>query len=121
MRKSKEFGFNLIELLVVLVILGLLAGLVTPAVVGYMDGAKHKATALRITKLKSSIARYMLDTGSLPTTLNDLRERPTNTEFWLGPYSEKTDIVDGWDRPYHFTVPGDAGREYDIYFEGSSD
>ncbi|GJM11337.1 MAG: hypothetical protein DHS20C11_36130 [Lysobacteraceae bacterium] len=66
--------------------------------------------------IRSQNGPNLLDTGSLPTTLNDLRERPTNTEFWLGPYSEKTDIVDGWDRPYHFTVPGDAGREYDIFF-----
>jgi general secretion pathway protein G len=121
-RRHPAAGFTLIELLVVLVILGLLAALAGPRVVGYLGGARADTAKLQIENLKSSLDLYRLDTGSYPTTqqgLGALIRNPGNVPGWKGPYVDSpTPPADPWGTPYGYRAPGERGA-YDLYSLGS--
>jgi len=114
-------GFSLIELLVVLVIMGMLAGLVGPQVLKYVGGAKGDTARLQIEELGAGLDLYNLEVGRYPTTaegLEALVRRPDGQERWNGPYLKKKVIPkDPWDRDYHYSSPGDNGL-YDLYSLG---
>jgi len=107
-------GFTLLELLVVLVILGLLAGLVAPNLMDKFSQAKSKAARLDIEELSSVLDMYKLDVGRYPTTaegLGALVEAPASAKVWNGPYLKKKKVpVDPWSNPYHYTAPGQHGK-----------
>ena len=78
-------GFTLIELLVVLAILALLAGLVGPAVLNQLGGAKSKTAALQISEIESALEMYKLDVGRFPTNddgLEALVLQPPGVKGW---------------------------------------
>src|SRR3712207_732354 len=104
--RRREAGFTLIELLVVLVILGLLAALAGPRVVGYLGGAKSDTARLQVDNFKSSLDLYRLDTGSYPSTqqgLGALVRNPGNVPGWKGPYIDSPSLpADPWGNPYSY-------------------
>ena len=118
----RQAGFTLVELLVVLVILGLLAGLVGPQVLGYLGGSRTKTARLQIDQLGAALDLYKLDTGNYPTTqdgLHALLAPPPGSKNWHGPYLKKGDVPnDPWGNAYHYRRPGQHG-EYDLYSLGS--
>lgn len=120
--RSAEAGFTLIELLVVLVILGLLAALAGPRVIGYLGGAKSGTARLQVENFKSALDLYRLDTGSYPTTqqgLGALVKSPGNVPGWKGPYIDSPNLpVDPWGNPYSYKQPGEHGA-YDLSTLGS--
>ena len=120
--RSTEAGFTLIELLVVLVILGLLAALAGPRVIGYLGGAKSDTARLQVENFKSALDLYRLDTGSYPTTqqgLGALVRSPGNVPGWKGPYIDSPNLpVDPWGNPYSYKQPGEHGA-YDLSTLGS--
>ena len=63
-----DAGFTLIELLVVLVILGLLAAIAGPRVIGYLGGAKSDTARIQLAAFEQALDLYRLDTGSYPST-----------------------------------------------------
>ncbi len=117
--KSQQ-GFTLMELLVVLAILGLLAGLVGPQVLNTLGGAKVKTAGIQIKDLEQALEMYKLDTGRFPNTeegLNALMKKPSRASGWNGPYLKADVPLDPWSREYHYKYPGDKA-ELDIYTYG---
>ncbi len=114
-------GFSLIELLVVLVILGLLAGLVGPKVMKHLGGAKSDTAKLQIEDIGAALDVYRLETGDYPSNeegLKALVENPGDKPGWNGPYLKKKVVpVDPWGREYHYQMPGEHG-DFDLYSLG---
>ena len=115
-----EQGITLVEMLVVLAIIGLLAGLVGPAVLNQLGGAKSKTASVQIKDFEQSLEIFKLDVGRFPSTeegLSALVEKPSNVVGWNGPYLKSGVPQDPWKKPYQYKMPGDHG-EYDIFTYG---
>jgi general secretion pathway protein G len=113
-------GFTLLELLVVMVIIGLLAGYVGPKYFSQIGKSEIKATRAQIDGLGKALDQFRLDTGHYPTTeegLAALVKRPSNEPKWDGPYLTKDIPLDPWGNPYAFKSPGEHG-EYDLISYG---
>jgi general secretion pathway protein G len=110
---GRRSGFTLLELVVVIIVLGLLAGIVAPQIIGRLSEAKSTTARTQIELLSVALDGYRLDNGSYPTTeqgLAALREKPTRAPIpanWRGPYLRKTVPMDPWGRPYLYRVPGE--------------
>lgn len=111
--KAGTGGFTLVELLVVLAILTLLAGIVGPRVLGQLGGAKSKTAGVQIADIDKALEIFKLDVGRFPTTeegLEALVKRPaTVSSGWAGPYLKGTLPNDPWGRPYRYQGPGPDG------------
>ncbi|HXH03633.1 MAG TPA: type II secretion system major pseudopilin GspG [Candidatus Competibacteraceae bacterium] len=122
-RALRQTGFSLIELLVVLVILGLLAGIVAPQFIGEGDKARPKVAKQQIESLGTALDTYKLDVGRYPNTAEGLRalvEKPAGSNRWNGPYLRKSGIPkDPWDNDYQYRSPGENGRPYDLLSFGA--
>jgi len=119
MGKARGRGFTLVELLLVLVILALIAGLVLPGIIGKAESAKIKAASSQISRISMSVESFYLDTGSAPSSLEDLVNEPSGVTGWNGPYIKNTLLKDPWGEAYKFSVPGDHGAEFDIWSYGA--
>lgn len=120
MRKQAA-GFTLLELLVVIVIIGLLAGLVAPRYFDQVGKSNTKIARAQIDSLEKALDQYRLDVGSYPNTdpgLAALNTRPQNLEKWAGPYLKKGVPPDPWGVRYIYKSPGDHG-DYDLSSLGS--
>lgn len=106
-------GFTLVELLVVLAILGLLAGLVGPRVMKFFGSSKSKTAALQIADLVATLDLYRLEIGHYPTQnqgLEALVSDPGDTSNWNGPYLKKAKVPkDPWGNEYQYRFPGEHG------------
>lgn len=121
-----EKGFTLIELMVVIVILGILAGLIVPRIMGRPDEARRAKARIQIESLETALKLYKLDNGNYPTTeqgLQALVEPPsvgTPLKNWRqGGYLEKGKVPkDPWDRDFIYISPGVHG-DYDLSSRGA--
>ncbi|MBI5179228.1 MAG: type II secretion system major pseudopilin GspG [Nitrospinae bacterium] len=114
MRKNvlrETAGFSLIELLVVMVIIGLLAGLVGPRLFRHVDTAKQKDASAQIAMLEEALDLYRLDHHKYPATEEGLASLKT--------YLKKEVPSDPWGNPYHYKSPGEEEREYEIVSNGA--
>lgn len=119
-RHFQARGFTLLELLVVMVIIGLLAGYVGPRVFGQLAKSEVKAARAQIDGLQKALDQYRLDVGRYPGSgqgLTALVGRPANEPRWAGPYLNKALPLDPWQRAYQYRSPGDHG-EYDLWSLG---
>jgi general secretion pathway protein G len=115
-------GFTLIELMVVIIILGLLAAIVMPRVVGETDRARYEQAKVQMRILEDALKRYKLDNGVYPSTeqgLDSLVRKPATgilPRNWPeGGYLDKTEIpIDPWGNQYIYISPGLHSPDYDI-------
>jgi general secretion pathway protein G len=120
-------GFTLIELMVVVVILGILAGLIIPKIMGKPEEAKRLKARMQIEQLEQALKLYYLDNGEYPTTeqgLNSLVEKPATEPVpkrWKeGGYLEKKKIpADPWDNPFVYISPGVHDKDFDLVSYGA--
>jgi general secretion pathway protein G len=102
--------------MIVLFILGLLAALVAPRLIGQVGKAKQKSALAQINLLATTLDLLYLDVSRYPTTeegLKILRDKPDNLPAWSGPYLDKPIPNDPWGRAYIYKSPGEHGP-YDL-------
>jgi general secretion pathway protein G len=115
-KRRAQSGFTLLELLVVMVIIGLLAGYVGPRYFAQVGKSEAKAALAQIDALEKAVEQYRLDVGRYPSNeegLNALFVRPANEAKWQGPYLKKMPPPDPWGRAYIYRLPG-AGADFEI-------
>ncbi len=120
-KRHRDAGFTLIELMIVLFILGLLAALVAPRLMGRVGKAKQKTAQTQIQMLATALDLFHLDVGRYPTDeegLKSLYSKPESTPGWSGPYLDKQAPKDPWGREYTYKCPGEHGP-YDLYSMGA--
>ena len=109
----KSKGFTLLELLVVIVIIGLLAGYVAPRYFSQVGRSEIQVARVQIESLEKALDQYRLDMRHYPSAeqgLDALVARPSNEPNWNGPYLKKIVPNDPWGRPYVYRVPGEKGE-----------
>ena len=120
-RRRAGRGFTLLELLVVMVIIGLLAGIVAPQYFSQLGKSNAKVAKAQIESFGQALDQYRLDVGQYPNGeqgLIALRAAPSNTPKWAGPYLKRDIPVDPWGNAYLYKAPGQHG-EYDLVSQGS--
>jgi general secretion pathway protein G len=119
-------GFTLIELMVVVLILGILAAIIAPRIIGRTDDARVTEAKVQIKNLETALKLYKLDSGTYPATeqgLEALIEKPATgviPKKWReGGYLEVKKIpLDPWGSPYIYISPGLHG-DYDLISFGA--
>ena len=109
----KSPGFTLLELLVVIVIIGLLAGYVAPRYFSQVGRSEVQVARAQIESLEKALDQYRLDLRRYPSAeegLDALVAKPSSAETWSGPYLKKAVPMDPWGRAYVYRVPGEKGE-----------
>ena len=118
MRKTR--GFTLLELLVVIVIVGLLAGYVAPKYFSQVGKSEVKVARAQVESLEKALDQFRLDMRRYPTAeegLEALVAKPANATTWSGPYLKKAVPNDPWGHAYVYRTPGAKG-EFDLFSYG---
>ncbi len=112
----------MIELMVVMVILGLIAGLVGPRFFGRADVAKVQTAETQIEMMRSAVNLFYLDVGRLPSTEEGLRSlvyKPSEAEYWQGPYLENEVPLDPWRNAYQYQRVKSGISEFSLFSLGA--
>lgn len=124
-KKHGIYGFTLLEMLVVMVIIGLLAGLVGPRIFGKVDSSKIQTAKVQIKMLESSLQIMRLDIGTIPDGEQALRWLTTKPDdqkiarVWKGPYLDGQLPMDPWNNPYKIVTPGYDGKAFSVISFGA--
>lgn len=118
---KNEKGFTLIEILLVVIIIGILVSLVAPRLAGRSEEARKQAAKADIDGgLALAIDMYEVDSGRYPSRLDDLIDKPSDSQNWKGPYLKKSALPkDPWGSAYVYRKPGSRNTEsYDLFSPG---
>lgn len=119
--RTRRRGFTLLELLLVLVILLVLAGLVVPKFANRGEQARETAAKTDIETISTALDTFEIDNGRYPTSeegLDALMQAPASLDNWNGPYLRR-EPKDPWGNDYVYRYPGQKNRDgYDLYSFG---
>lgn len=122
--KKSENGFTLIEIMVVVIILSILAGIIIPRIAGRPEEARRTKAAVQIKQLEGALNLFKIDNGFYPSTeqgLESLVSAPTSGEepqnYKDGGYMKKLPN-DPWGNPYAYLSPGEFG-DFDLISFGA--
>ena len=123
-RNAKRRAFTMIEIMAVIVIIGILAGIVAVSVVGKIDKARVISTKASLKMLHSAVIQFKLDTGRYPTEeegLQALIEQPTDVTGWnTGGYLETTSLPkDAWGNDFIYQLFPESGKPFVIISYGA--
>lgn len=122
--QTRQRGFTLIEIMVVVAIIGLLAAVVTMNLIGNVDTANASKARSDIRTLEIALDLYKIDNNRYPTTEQGLEALvtrpadPTLTRWKDGGYVKRLS-KDPWGKPYQYEYPGTHGGTYDLYTLGA--
>ena len=125
LRVRVDHGFTLLEMLVVLVIIGLVAGLVGPRLFSKVDSSKVQTAGVQIKLLRGAIETLRMDMGKYPPVdvglgmLVTPPADPTLSPRWKGPYLDESVPLDPWGNAYQYAIPGTDGRPFSIVSLGA--
>ena len=124
-RNAKRRAFTMIEIMAVIVIIGILAGIVAVSVVGKIDKARVISTKASLKMLHSAVIQFKLDTGRYPTEeagLQELIEQPTDVTGWnTGGYLETTSLPkDAWGNDFVYQLLPESGKPFVIISYGAN-
>ncbi len=118
--RAGRYGFTLTELLVVMVIIVLLAGMAVTVVPKRIEEARESKTKAEIRTVEQAITQYQIHCQDAPSQSDGLKalvQSPTDSDHssrWKGPYLERGVPKDGWNRDYVYRSPGKDKRDYDL-------
>ena len=124
-KPARHGGFTLLEMLVVLVIVGLLAGLVGPRLFSKVDQSKVTTAQTQVKLLRGAVESLRLDIGRYPAGdegLSLLTRRPAEAGLaarWRGPYLDDVLPLDPWGQPYQYAAGGSDGQPFALYSFGA--
>ncbi|TET32894.1 MAG: type II secretion system protein GspG [Planctomycetota bacterium] len=121
MERKDRRGFTLVELMVVIVIIGILAGVVVMNYTGHDYEARKTRVKADFKIIADAIMLYKLHTGRYPEKMEDLIEQSPDAKNWKGPYLQERRLPrDPWEEPYVYTTDSIAGSyEYELISYGS--
>ena len=122
---AKRQAFTMIEMMAVIVIIGILAGIVAVSVVGKIDKSRVIATKASLKMLHNAVIQFKLDTGRYPTEeagLQELIEQPTDVTGWnTGGYLETTSLPkDAWGNDFIYQLLPESGKPFVIISYGAN-
>ncbi len=110
----------MLEMMVVLAIIALIAGIAAPRLMENFGRAKSKAAEIQMGTVKSAVQFFFLDTGRYPSEAEGLEAlvvAPNGAKNWRGPYLDAQDLNDPWGRKYTLRAPG-ASQPFEIWTYG---
>ncbi|HYD07395.1 MAG TPA: type II secretion system major pseudopilin GspG [Reyranella sp.] len=117
-----EEGYTLTEMLVVIGIIGLIAAVLTPTVMGQMSRARAKTARLQMETVAASLEMYLADVGRYPTQeegMAALVSEPNDAAGWTGPYlRDRKSVNDPWGRPLRYQLDSE-GRAFTLISLGA--
>jgi len=117
-KHGREDGFTLIEILIVVIIIGLIASLIAPNLIGRYERSREEIAKAQVEMLSSGVLAFKLDLGRYPETLEELIK--SSDARWRGPYLAKQQVPkDPWNQDYQYKVPGEHGP-FDLYSLGAN-
>jgi len=113
-------GFTLLELMIVLVIIGLLAGIIGPNLFKNLNKSEKTTAKAQVEAFTKAIDQYRIDTGDFPANsegLTALISNQVDNERWKGPYIKKIPL-DPWGQVYQYRNPSEHNQNYDVFSTG---
>ena len=114
---ARQAGMSLIEIIIVIVLIGAVLTFVGSRVLGGADRAKANLAKSQVTTMAQKVEAFQMDTGRLPTALDELVTEPSDAPGWLGPYAKAAELNDPWGHPIEYRTPGEAGA-FDLVILG---